>query len=86
MPLPTLIDIQEVLTEYLSGRISLREFDEHFLRLAWDIETETNSELAVLRAEVLLLLSEYTAGHRTEEELRTLLRRLTSNHPARTRH
>ena len=76
MPSPITEQIQSALRKYLSGTSSLREFDETFLSIAWDAPESLDSQASKLRGEILLLLAEYTAGHRSESELKEQLREI----------
>jgi hypothetical protein len=69
MTSPTTDQMQAVLRKYLSGASSLREFDESFRGIAWDVPGTLGSEVSKLLGEILLLLAEYTAGNRRATEL-----------------
>ena len=74
MSSPIADQIHYLLGEHLRGERSLKQFDESFLEIAWDVTGTPSSEASTLRGEVLLLLAEYTEGHRSETELKQQLR------------
>jgi len=78
MSSPIADQIQKSLRDYLSGTSTVREFDESFLAMAWDVPATLDSEASKLRGEILLLLAEYTAGHRTENELKQQLHEIAT--------
>jgi len=57
MSSPIADQIQYLLGEYLRGERSLKQFDESFLEIAWDVTGTLSSEASTLRGEVLLLLA-----------------------------
>lgn len=59
--------IDEVVSRFLGGEITLDQFQREFIPLAWDLNTEVGFT-------VELLLAEYTNGHRTEEDLYACIR------------
>ena len=67
--------IREELGKYLSGEISLQEFQDWFVPETWDIHKSGDQEGIELAREVELRLAEYTNGHRTESELKQMFSR-----------
>lgn len=67
------IEIREWLSKYIRGEVMLREFQEWFVPVTWEINDEDALELT---KEIELLLAEFTNGHRTEAECKVLLRPL----------
>lgn len=67
--------IRECLLRYLSGDISLTEFEKWFASETWNVDIVGDERHAQLTHEIELLLAEYTNGHWTEAELREQLQR-----------
>jgi len=65
------IEIRERLSDYIAGRITLRQFQEWFVPVAWDL-AEKPDELSIA-SEVEARLAEFTSGHWTEQELKEIL-------------
>jgi hypothetical protein len=70
MPLNT--ELRERLADYLSGAISLAEFQAWFAPRAWELTEGDPAYGTATRVE--LLLAEYLNGHRTEGEVAARLR------------
>ena len=68
------LQIREQLIKYLASEISLREFQRWFVTATCDLEAVENVSAFKLASDIELLLSEYTSGHLSEEELRSELR------------
>jgi hypothetical protein len=68
--------IREQLTRYLSGEISLQEFQRWFISTTWDVEQSNDLAAEELAQAIELRLAEYTNGDWTEQELRGWLRSL----------
>jgi len=71
-----LIDLQirEAIVRYLAEEISIQDFKDGFVPVAWQIE-ETNNRIAIeLAHEIELILAEYGNGDWTEDEVRNGLR------------
>jgi hypothetical protein len=66
--------LYDQLGRYLAGIQTLQEFDQWFVPATWHIDPSSDPDLAGLAGEVYLRVAEFTIGHRTEEELKTLLR------------
>lgn len=66
------LTIREWLARYLAGENSLRQFQEWFVPATWR-GVFTSAAALDLAHEVELRLAEYTNGHWTERELRSLL-------------
>jgi hypothetical protein len=62
--------IRARIARYLRGESDLREFHRWFMPVSWDALQTADPELKGLVGSVSLLLSEYSAGHATEQELR----------------
>ena len=56
MSSPIADQIHYLLGEYLRGERSLKQFDESFLEIAWDVTGTLSSEASTLRGEVLFSL------------------------------
>jgi len=64
--------VRKHLREYLDRRISLSQFRDWFDLETWDIIDKVPSATQELAGEIELRLAEFTSGHLTEDELRTL--------------
>ncbi len=64
------------LRRYLSGELSLRDFNRWFLPASRNVHRSGNAEAERLVGDIGLALSEFQAGHRTETELRDVLERV----------
>lgn len=56
------------LVRYLEDQVSLRAFQERFIREAWNLPADAESSALV--GDIELRLAEYTNGHLDERELR----------------
>jgi len=68
--------IRERLAAYLAGRTSVADFDAWFVPATWELRPEDDPEAHDLANEIFLRLAEYGQGHRTEPDLKALLRPL----------
>jgi len=73
------LEIRDWLARYLNGDISLHEFEEWFVPVAWSIEQSRNADAIELAGEVELRLAEFSNGHWTEDDLRSKLEPCVSN-------
>jgi hypothetical protein len=73
--MPLAAQIRAQIARYLTGAITLNEFQEWFVPEAWVVEA--SSPAYDLAQTIELLLAEYTSGHRTQDELREALGALT---------
>lgn len=64
------------LSRYLLGQISLADFEDWFASASRNSHQIEDKPLRQLLGEIQLSLSEYSSGHRTEEELREQLTRI----------
>lgn len=69
--------ILDHLDRYLCGEWSLDEFDEWFVPATLDIDHSNDEAATDLTYEIILRFAEYDRGHRTEAELKDILRPLT---------
>lgn len=67
-------NIHEKLAEYLTGEISLHDFEDWFFPETWDIDHVDNPTLTNLVYGIKLTLAEFSNGDWTETELRSMLR------------
>lgn len=67
------LEIRAALVRYLNSEISLAEFEDWFVPVAWNIEQTGNREAIELAAEIELRLAEFTNGHWSEDELHNKL-------------
>jgi hypothetical protein len=65
--------IRKKLSDYLSGRLSLRKFRDWFVPATWDVEEWASVPTQELVYEIKLRMAEYTSGYWTEDELRATL-------------
>jgi hypothetical protein len=65
------LEIQQHLTQYLSGGL-LADFENWFLPALWEIDEEDENTRA-LAGTVHILISEFSRGDRTLEDLRAAL-------------
>jgi hypothetical protein len=72
------LEIRDRLARYLNREISLDEFEEWFVPVAWSIEQARNPRAIELAGELELRLAEFSNGHWTEAELRSKLEPLVS--------
>lgn len=61
------------VTAYVSGRSSLREFQEWFVPVAWALDERENPDQVLVAGAIELLLAEWSNGHWTEDELKEKL-------------
>lgn len=73
MPMSLNLEIRARLARYLTGEGTLREFRDWFLPTTWDIHLTGDRGTIALVGEVGLRIDEFTSGHRTEADLRSLL-------------
>jgi hypothetical protein len=78
MTLEISLKIREWLSRYLDGEISLRQFEDWFIPVAWGIPRTANQGTLELVGEIELRLAEFSNGHWTEPELRTTLEPLVT--------
>jgi len=58
------------LSDYIAGRVSLSEFVVWFVPTYWNIDSINEKELSQIVYKIELELAEYTYGHWTEDELK----------------
>ncbi len=68
------LEIRERLSDYVAGRIDLREFQKWFVPRAWhEASTHPVGPLQDLISTIELRLAEFTNGHLTTDELKDKL-------------
>jgi hypothetical protein len=67
---PTLQELRDRLSTYLTGNSSLSEFRDWFDVETWDMAAEPDSSAREVAGEIELRLAEFTNGHLSEDELR----------------
>lgn len=72
------LEIRDWLGQYLDEAISLRQFEEWFVPVAWGIPRTANQGILGLVGEIELRLAEFSNGHWTEPELRAKLEPLAT--------
>ena len=73
------LEIRDRLAQYLDGEISLRQFEDWFVPVAWNVARNANDGTVALVGEIELRLAEFANGHWTEPELRTKLQPLATS-------
>jgi hypothetical protein len=69
MPSQLEFEIQQHVIKYLDNEESLAEFENWFVPLLWDLDGE-DEHARQLAGKVHLLISEFSRGDRSEEDLR----------------
>lgn len=72
------LEIRDWLGRYLDEEISLRQFEDWFVPVAWGIPRTANQGTLGLFGEIELRLAEFSNGHWTEPELRAKLEPLAT--------
>jgi hypothetical protein len=70
------LEIQQHIIQYLSGVASLSDFEDWFVPVLWDIDEE-DARTRELAGTIHILLSEFSHGVRSIENLRQGLARTT---------
>lgn len=73
MPSSLASSVRDHLADYLSGDLSLEEFDRWFVPTTWGIDKTGDQPTIDLTYEIILRLAEYSNGECTEDELKKLL-------------
>ena len=68
--------LQALMAEFLTDRLSRQDFLATFARQTWGFGLWDDREAAELAGQVSLLLAEYTGGHLPQEALRSELQGL----------
>jgi len=71
-----LLAIQNHLGKYLNGKSSLQQFRQWFDVETWGEAAKQDSPVRQIAGEIELRLAEYTNGHLSESELRSMLQTL----------
>jgi len=71
-------EIRARLCDWLSGKRSLDDFEVWFVAATWDIHKSGDPEAEALTDEIELLLSEYSDGYLTSDDLKQELGALAS--------
>ena len=71
-------EIRGWLARYLGGEVSLQEFEDWLIPVAWSLDPEGHSAAEDIAYEIELRLAEFTNNHWTEPELRDMLRPLAA--------
>lgn len=82
---PTLQDVQRYLADYLTGKISLSQFRDWFDAETWELDIVPETPRGQVVGEIELRLAEFTNGHRTEDDLRSMLQPLLQREAATKR-
>ncbi|MGH2588319.1 MAG: hypothetical protein ACRDJE_25645 [Dehalococcoidia bacterium] len=77
-------DIRARLDRYLAGEQSMAEFQRWFIPASWNVHRSGNPAVEGLVGEVGLLLAEFEAGDRSEDELRKHFRPLAKDRSVRS--
>ena len=70
------------MAHYLNGKSTLRQFRDWFDVETWGLAAEPDSPLRQLGGEIELRIAEFTNGHLSEDDLRSMLKPLLQNEPA----
>lgn len=68
--------LKVAIKRYLRGKTTLAEFQEWLVPAEWEATLESSLREQEILHKVSLLIAEYTSQHRTEPELKTLLKEL----------
>jgi hypothetical protein len=68
--------IRNGLSEWMDGKITLREFEDWFVPATWDIHQSGDEKAEDLADEIELRLSEYSGGYLSREDLRSEMKSL----------
>jgi len=66
--------IYKKIADYILEKMTLKELEDWLIPATWDLHQETDRQAVDLANEVVLLLMEYSNEHRTESEIREILR------------
>lgn len=66
--------IYQKIADYLLEKKTLKDLEDWLIPTTWDLHEEPDKKAVDLANEVVLLLMEYSNEHRTESEIRELLR------------
>jgi hypothetical protein len=58
------------LERYLTGTLTLNEFQDWLVQATWDMEATASPEAVLLARDIELVLAEATSGYLTRDELR----------------
>ena len=78
-------EIRTHLADYLNGKRSLKQFRRWFDVETWGVAAESDSPTRRLAGEIDPRIAEYTNGHRTEDDLHSMLQPLLQREPASKR-
>lgn len=67
------LELHRQLARYLSGEISLNDFEDWFVPRSWNFHAGSTPSLQDIVSEIELLLAEYSNGHVVEEDLKQKL-------------
>ena len=65
-----MIELKNKLIEYISGELSISEFEDWFIPSYWNVHRRNDEELSNLVYDIELELAEYSIGDWTEKELK----------------
>jgi len=74
------IEIRDKLASYLVGEISLRDFEDWFVPVSWNVIHSGNQVAVNLVYEIELWIAEFSDGFWSEDELKDQLRPLVENY------
>lgn len=66
--------IHQKIADYLLEKMTLKDLEDWLIPTTWDLREEPDKKAVDLANEVVLLLMEYSNEHRTESEIREILR------------
>lgn len=66
--------IRNKCADFMASRIDLESFHEWLAPIVWDIEDRNDPDAQELVYSIELAIAEFSAGHRSENELREVMR------------
>lgn len=70
---------KEIITAYLNNELEVRDVQNKLAEIIWDVEDVFDRATQQFTYSVALLISEFTAGHRTEVNFKEELTKLLNN-------
>ena len=77
---PLEFEIREHLFAYLANNITLHDFEDWFFAKTWNIDTLDEPSLLDLVYQIKLNWAEYSEGHLSEKDFRSMLRSLAQRY------
>src|SRR5437762_3369881 len=77
--------VLEHISAFLAGKETAFGLDEWLTDATWNVHFDADPMMRQLAGKTALYLTEYAKGHRTDEELRDLLRDVLMSHQGRAK-